>query len=440
MSKKLIVFVLALALVFLATSPMVARAGAFASYTSGFQVQNLSASLATITIDYYNQDGSIAISAPDTIPASGAKTYFPIHATAGFNGSVVISSDQQVASVVNVLGSGTSSAGASYVAAMSGGTTVSLPLLMKNNSGYSTWYNVQNAGSADATVNVAYSDGTTAGPIVIKPGAAYTFDQKTETHSLAVFSANVTSSQPVAIAVIEENASTMFAYSGFTGGTPNPVMPLVNANNAGYVTGIQIQNTGGSSSDVTVSYTPSSAGSACTETQTIAAASSKTFALGAFATGANSTCAAAVKFVGSARVTGNTASQNLVAIVNQLKPGVNGEAYGSFDAALATSTVVLPLIMDRNYNWYTGFNVMNVGSAATTVTCTFSGTSYTVNTGSLAAGQAYTAIQSGAVASGYVGSGTCTATNPGDKIVAVVNELNGVAAGDNLLVYEGINK
>ncbi len=440
MSKKLFVFVMVLSLVLIAASPMVPMAGAFTSYTSGIQVQNLSATTANITINYYNQDGTTATTTPDTIVGNGAKTYFPIGAAAGFNGSVVISSDQQIASVVNVLGSGSYSAGASYVAAMAGGTTVSLPLLMKANSGYNTWFNVQNTGSADATVNVAYSDGTTAGPVTVKPGAAHTFVQSSETHSAAVFSAKVTSGQPVAIAVIEENPSTLFAYSGFTGGATNPVMPLVNANNSGYITGIQLQNAGGSSTNVTVSYTHSAAGTDCTETQTIPAGQSKTFALGAFASGANSTCTAGATFVGSARVTGNTASQNLVAIVNQLKPGVNGEAYGSFAPASATNTVVMPLIMDRNSNWFTGFNVMNVGSGATIVHCTFSGTGYTYTTPSLAPGQASTAIQKGLIASGYVGSGTCTATNPTDKIVAVVNELNSVAAGDNLLVYEGINK
>ena len=440
MSKKLLMLVIVLSLVLIAASPMAPMAGAFTSYTSGFQVQNLSATTANITIAYYNQDGTTATTASDTIAGNGAKTYYPVHAAAGFNGSVVISSDQQIASVVNVLGSGSASAGASYVAAMFGGAPISLPLLMKANSGYNTWFNVQNTGSADATVDVAYSDGTTAGPVTIKPGAAHTFDQSSETHSAAVFSANITSSEDLAVAVIEENPSIMFAYSGFTGGATNPVMPLVNANNSGYTTGIQIQNAGGSSTDVTVSYTPSSAGTACTETQTIPAGSSKTFALGAFASGANSTCIGGAKFVGSAQVTGNTASQNLVAIVNQLKSGVNGEAYGSFDPASATNIVVMPLIMDRNSNWFTGFNVMNVGSAATTVTCTFTGTAYTINTGSLAPSQAYTANQNNQIASGYVGSGTCTATNPGDKIVAVVNELNSVAAGDNLLVYEGINK
>lgn len=439
MSKKLFVFVMVLSLVLIAASPMAPMAGAFTSYTSGFQVQNLSAVTANVTITYYNQDGTIATTASDTIAASGAKTYYPVHAAAGFNGSVVISSDQQIASVVNVLGSGAANAGASYVASMAGGTTVSLPLLMKANSGYNTWFNVQNTGSADATVNVAYSDGTAVGPITVKPGAAHTFDQAGETHSATVFSANVTSTQAVAVAVIEENPSTMFAYSGFAGGATNPVMPLVNANNGGYITGMQIQNAGGVATDVTVSYTPSATGTACTETQTIPAGQSVTFALGAFASGANSTCAAGVAFVGSAQVTGNTTGQSLVAIVNQLKPGVNGEAYGSFDSASATNTVVLPLIMDRNGGWYTGFNVMNVGAAATIVTCAFSGTAYTYTTLSLAPGQASTAIQNGLIASGYVGSATCTATNAGDKIVAVVNELN-PAAGDNLLVYEGISK
>ncbi len=416
---------------------------AFSSYTSGFQVQNLSGSTANITLTYYNQDGTVNTAPNDTIPANGSKTYYPIHPSGSFNGSVVVSSDQPVASVVNVLGSSaTTNAGASYVGATQGGISVSLPLLMKNHGAgnYSTWFNVQNTSSTDATVNVNYSDGTTAGPYTIRPGAARTFDQSTEVHNATVFSAIVTSSQPVTVVVIQENPSVMLAYSGFTGGTTNPVMPLVNANNSGYVTGIQIQNIGSSATDVTVSYTPASAGTACTETQNIPAGQSRTFALAAFANGANSNCAPGARFVGSARVTGNSANQNLVAIVNQLKAGVNGEAYGGFDPARATNKVVLPLIMDRNNNWYTGFNVMNVGTTSTTVICTFSGTSYTINTGSLAPGQAYNAIQNGQIAPGYVGSATCIAANSSDKIVAVVNEVNNVATGDRLLVYEGINQ
>jgi hypothetical protein len=434
---KTIITTLIITVLLLSIPSGLVKAGAFPGYTSGFQVQNLSSNTATITITYYNPDGTTATTATDTIPANGSKTYFPIHAASGFNGSVVISSDQQIASVVNVLTSSGAKAGASYVAASQGGTTVSLPLLMKNNSGYNTWFHLQNTGTSDANVTINYSDGTSA-TATIKPGAAKLFDQSTETHSAAVFSANITSNQPVAAAVMEENPQVMFAYTGFLTGSTNPVMPLINANNSGYVTGVQIQNVGTQPTEVTLSYTPSTAGTACTETQTIPAGQSRTFALAAFANGSNSNCVPGARFIGSASVTANSTNQPLVAIVNQLLPGVNGEAYGSFNPANATNKVVLPLIMDRNSGWFTGFNVMNVGSSPTTVTCTFTGTSYTVS-GTLNPGQALTDIQNNKISSGYVGSGTCTASNPTDKIVAVVNELN-PGVGDNLLVYEGINQ
>ena len=214
----------------------------------------------------------------------------------------------------------------------------------------------------------------------------------------------------------------------------NPVMPLINANNSGYITGVQIQNAGTQATNVTVTYTPSVAGTACTETQTIQPGASNTFTLAAFANGANSNCAAGERFVGSAKVTANSASQPLAAIVNQLGTA-NGEAYNAFNPTTATSKVVMPLIMDRNSGFYTGFNVMNVGAGNTTVNCTFTGTAYTASA-TLAPDQALSDIQNNKIAASYVGSGTCTASG-GGQIVGVVNELG--ASFDQLLVYEGSN-
>ena len=416
------------------------------SYTAGIQVQNLSAAPASVVISFYNADGTTTGNGgiSGNIPASGSATYFPFKDTevkAGFNGSAVVSSDQQVAAVVNVLGSGPANSAASYIGFQQGANTLLVPLLMKANSGFSTWMKAQNTGSAAANVTVAYSDGTSA-TATIAPGAAATFDQSTEAHNAAVFAATITSNQPLAATIMQEDSKTLFAYNAFPGGSQNPNMPLINANNSGYITGIQLQNGGSAPTNVTVTYTPSSAGTACTETQTIGAGQSATFALNAFATTvAGETCANGAAFIGSAQVTANSASQPLVAVVNQLLPGVNGEAYGGFDATAATATVVLPLVMDRNNGFYTGFNVVNVGTAATTVSCTFVGVggavSYVVNA-SLAAGQGTTAIQNGQVSDGFVGSGKCTAA-AGGKIVGVVNEL-GPSSGDFLLVYEGITQ
>ncbi len=175
----------------------------------------------------------------------------------------------------------------------------------------------------------------------------------------------------------------MFAYNSFTNaGSVSPVMPLVNANYFGYITGIQIKNGGASATSVTISYTPSLAGAACTETQSVPAGGSATFALYAFSVAGttSSTCTFGSTFQGTARVTTNSASMPLTAIVNQSNSSVGtGEAYSGFDPAAATAKLVMPLIMDRNYGYFTGFNVMNVGAAATTVTCSFTNSARTVS-------------------------------------------------------------
>lgn len=413
------------------------------TYNVGVQVQNLSASVATTSIAFYDATGGVAGTTNDTIPANGSKTYFPLqNVSAGFNGSAIVSSDQVVAAVVNVLGNNGVSA-ASYIGQAAGSTTVEIPLLMKNNSGYDTWFKVQNAGTQATNITVNYSDGTTATANNVAPSAAATFDQSTETHTPKVFAATVTSSnaQPLVATVIEENATTLFAYNGFSAGSLLPVAPLVNANNFGYITGIQIKNGGNASSDVTVSYTPAGAGNgtACTETQTIAAGQSATFALYSFTLaaipGMTSNCARGAKFVGSAQVTTNSGNVPLSAIVNQLNSAQNkGEAYAGFDPANLGTKVVMPLIMDRNFGYFTGFNVMNVG-AATTVNCTFTNNARTLSV-ALGAGAVMNDVQLNQMANGYVGSATCTG-GAGSKLAGVVNEVAGT--GDTFLVYEALN-
>jgi hypothetical protein len=427
--------------------PVAAAPDAFA-YQTGFQVQNLDATQATVTINFVDATtGASAASVNDTIPASGSKTYFPLPTSVptGFKGSVVISSNARLASIVNIIASNPSNVSAAYVGASSGNTTLLLPLLMKGNAGYNTWFSVQNVGTTAAIISVAYSDGTTASsPAPVPAGASYTFYQNAETHSLKVFSGVVTSAAPVAATVIEEGTSVIFAYSGFNSGSKNPVMPLINTNNAGIETGVQIQNVGTADSAVTVTYTPGTSGTACTETQTVPAGQSKTFALNAFAgvslAGMTTTCTK-TQFVGSAQVTTNAGNSDLVVVVNQVKPGVNGEAYGGFDPSAATAGVVMPLIMDRvgtAQQFWTGFSVMNVGTAAVQISCTFTNSTYTVSQ-NVAPGASLVDLQNNKMTKNYAGSGTCTAP-AGSKLVGVVNELSSVLPGDNLLVYEAISQ
>ena len=420
------------------------------TYNSGFQVQNLSGNSADVIIKFYEQNGTEKHSLTDTIAANDSKTYFPLPTAvgAGFNGSVVVSSTEPIASIANVLGDGFEF-GASYGSFEGGAESVNLPLIMKGNSGeYDTWFNVQNAGTSDVDVSVSYAGTScTESFAALKPGAAHTFDQTTNTClptpyvGAALVSAS--SGGSIVATVIETGDETLFAYNGFTVGSTDPVMPLVQFNNVGYHTGIQIQNTGGTSTDVTVSYSPAAgaAGTACTETQTISAGNSGTFGLFAFSlapASSTSTCTFGETFIGSARVTTNSANNELVAIVNQTNFANYGSSYNGFNVASATSTVSMPLIMDRNAGYYTGFNVMNVGGSSTTVNCTFSDATYTVNQ-PVAAGGALNDLQLNKIRDRYVGGGTCTASG-GGSIVAVVNELGDSSTADLLFTYEGFNQ
>jgi hypothetical protein len=447
--KKLLVLIVLLALAL----PLTASAAATVTYTSGFQLQNLSSSTANVTIDFYDQTGVIVKSVSDTINANASKTYYPLSAVqVGFDGSAVVSSDQQIAAITNVLGND-GQRGASYSGFSSGAKTVKLPLVMKGWYGIDTWFNVQNTGSTDASVTVAYKPGSCTENATIKAGAAATFKQSANTCLPAagpglgfVGAASVTSNQPVVAVVMQVDATSLLAYNGFNSTSLLPVFPQVSSNYYKSGTGIQVQNSGGSSTNVTLSYVPSAGfpGHPCTETKTVPAGQSITFgypqlpaACGGTGTGVTDTVNHG--FVGSARVTINSASQPLAAIVNIVTRGAAAaDAYDAVDPGAATNRVSMPIIMDRNYGLFTGFAVTNVGSAATTISCTFANNAHT-ESATVQPGESLTAVQLNKLGAGYVGGAICTAS-AGAKIAGIVNQakLNSAASDDLFLMYSAI--
>jgi hypothetical protein len=446
MKKFSILLILALLAAFIVAPGASAQS---ITWTSGFQVQNLGPSTANIVIKYYNQDGSQPIAdVSDTVPAMGSKTYYPIHTADGFNGSVVVEGDQAIVAIANTLGNNPQYA-ASTESFSAGATTIGLPLIMRANGGYYTWFNVQNAGVADATVTVEYVAGSagndyTAPAVTIKPGAAKTFSQRDLTQLGAKFvgSAVVTSNgEPIVATVMQvgEVFKNMLGYNGFTGGSTTVNMPLIMANNSGYYTGFQVQNVGTAPTTITIKYGSNLSGSFAPsdETATLQPQESKTF----IQNGAGWT----QKYVGSATIT--TDGEPVVAIVNQVKQtGVAlGTAYNGFDPAKATSKVSAPLIMANNNGYYTGVQVMNVGTAATTITVTYgpntAGTyAPPAESATLQPGDSYNSIQSSGAWTGnkYVGSMSVDASGGGD-VVMIVNQIWPAALGDQFMTYDGFN-
>ena len=357
---------------------------------------------------------------------------------------------------------------ASYIGTSSGNPSVYLPLLMKNNYGYNTYFYVQNTSSGYIDVDITYSDGTTNTSIRgLASSASVKIDNRLESHSTLSFSAelSVVGDGEITAAVVEyssgDQGDQLYAYGGFPDGSEMPIFPMINENNYGYWTSANIQNIGDVSTTVTVTYLPTEAGSTCTETQTIPAGAKRDFATYAFAWdpsmyrySVTSTCSRYQKFVGTAVVTSNSANQPLVGIVNQINTDDDpnkGAALMSLNPESGSGTVVFPNVQQwvGSQQWWTSWNIINVSGGpilAGDIVCTVSGSGTSrvfTNPTSLANGegwlkQFYRSFTP--LPNGFVGGAVCTTTS-GKNIVGSANILaaNAGIEIDSLAVFEGIN-
>lgn len=451
------------------------------TFTSGFQVYNPGATPANVTFTYYNSsDGSIAGTVTGVISPASSTTYFPITGVAaGFNGSLVISSDQPVVTVNNLVTPDFHFA-ASTNGVSSGSTNVSIPLIMCNNNEFNTFFSVQNAGSADANITVNYTpNGTGFGVTgseasVLHVGQSKTFDQATSSTTVNcntlkdpvsnkfVGSVSITSNQPVVAVGYSLNTTSyqsLSGYGGFSTGSTTVTLPLVMANNSGYWTGIQVQNVGTAETNVTITYGANGGSSYAPTVDTCLALAAGHSCTVLQSGGAKWTNVALNdhRFLGSATV---TATQPIVAIVNQanLSGGATNSkqaAYEGFDPASATATLDMPLIYANNGGWNTGYQVMNAGTGSCNVALTYgpntAGSFVPVGEAfTLATSTSKTIIQAGSTANNgsannwgtagrYLGSASATGTGTGCKIVAVVNQV-GLAGFDTFMSSDAFNR
>lgn len=483
--KKLFALLLMTALLLTGISGALAQGPAGIVWSSAYQIQNLDPELAAVHIDYYAQGTTDVYSGDVEVPGSGSLTIFPFvlnDNTTGpgtFNGSAVLSSDKAIAAILNTqTGAGSSSFyGASTQGFSSGANEINLPLIACNNGGFDTWFNIQNVGTGEASVTVTYVPGLfgntgVTDQVGIDPMRAKTFDQRlgstTGTKTCAqladttsgrfVGGATITSNEPVVATVMFLGTGSMKAmqgYNGFTSGDTAINLPLIMANNSGYYTSIQIQNTGTGTADVVVDYGTGTYGNTTDPGQdlfSLPGGESKTIIhlgsvysdidWGAFGT-----------YVGGATITQDGTTEPLVAVVNQNRVGQPlGSTYEGMSPLNATDTINLPLVAANNSGYNTGIQIQAIEDG-TSVTLTYSENSQeageipTADTFDLDAGESKTLIQMGAPGSlsgvnnwnaigKYVGSAVVTANKP---ILAIVN-FNGPATGDTFYTYEGFNQ
>jgi hypothetical protein len=431
MSATLIVLVLAA----LAATTASAQ---FTSVTS-FQVQNLSSSTANIQLVFYDTNGNevTAATLSDQISGNSSKLYTQSNNTnlpTGFNGSVVVSSDQPVAAIgvqeaknaSNQVYQGTYGG----FSAEQASDKFYLPTVMKAFYGYTTEISVQNAGTANVNVTITYSPGGyTDSYTGLKPGQVHRFNNAS-TPSMPnnyIGAAIITASGGQVVAVVNQNnvsALQQQTYEGFSSAASGPTLyaPVLMRNFYGFNTSVQVQNIGAGSTSVTIHYS-----NGTSKTQSLAAGAGYLFTQG------NDTALPST-WIGSAYIT--STSQNIVAVVNQQNTTAGKAA--SYNAFATTATkFVGPNVMKAFYGFNTSVQVQNVSATATTCTATFSnGTSQTSSSLSQYATYLFTQSNNAALGTSFIGSVTITCG--GKQFVAIVNQDGPAGKGDNAMAYNAI--
>jgi hypothetical protein len=402
-------------------------------WVAGIQVANLDSQPATVTIEFYDTSGALVytFTASTPIPAGGAATWsvaniLPDSAATSFRGSAVVSSERNIAAIVNE----NAGSGANYdqppgilrgsytgIRAADTATTLYMPFAGKAYYGFNSQLVVQNAGAAsDITFEFFNTSGVSiatyvASSVAANASAIVELDTLTPTTGSIPSgfggSVKVTSSSNLAGMANNMDGAVLQTYNAFTaadGGTTLYAPALFNAY-YGYVSSLQVQNIGSVSTNITVTYSDGIV---------------KT------ATGVGPNQAAlfyqpdeghASGWAGSATVTSSAA--DVVAVVAQ-KSSVKASNYNA--ASGGATEISAPALFNSYYGYDTSLTVMNVGSVSTDITVTYSDGIVRTSTGVQPGDSVQFFNWTEGHASGW--SGSAAVTSSAAPIIGVVNEEN----------------
>ena len=427
-----------------AASPKAVYAATIPAYESSIQIQNLDeVAVANISIAYYNPDGSLAVlPAPytnpvaDTVQPGSSNTYLPIHPDVGFKGSVVVSSDKEIAIISNLTIAATNRALGTYTGVSQGGTAVYFPLVDKRNN--VSVFSIQNASSVVANYVIDFVPEPTGSfadipdvPGTLQPGAAATYNMADYNGANPwLGSIKVTASTGAIAGVVSNVNATVPAsptngvYNGFSAGSATAILPLIMENNNGNRTGTSCQNLGPGAATITMSYTPSE-GFPERPDDVFENVPENGIAVKVM------DYQGTTKWVGSSTVTVSDGA-SIACVVNQTRPAKkNSNLYEGFnpDPEATSDTVVMPLIMTKNGSTtktFTAFSIASVDGTNIDVTCDWKpseGFADIKDTSKSGAPVLVFSQQTGFSADDtrWIGSAVCKENN-GKDIVAVVNQ------------------
>jgi len=354
------------------------------TWNTGIDIQNLTGTAGTVTVAFYNADGSDAGSLNSAIDAWGSLNfYLPLESAPPEGGqySAVVSSDVMV---------GVTSSQANYDLGGSDiylGTSqpqdkLNFPLVYRNHTSgnWNTKLVIQNASDTAQTVTLSlYSVGETApdatDTATIQPYAAYVFDiADAEYAAFGPYgSAVVEGTAPLAgVADNIRNPGTRVnviesSYRAFGDAQAGDevILPLVYKNYNLWTTGVNLFNAGDISTTVTITYTGTNIPGTVVDTIELGPN-----AMGIFYTPVNTT-GLPDSWYGSAVVTSSDTDLYVVVASQRYRTtGAEGVAYEGSLRSEATACVSLPVVHNRT-TWKTGINILNMGGVDANVTINY---------------------------------------------------------------------
>jgi hypothetical protein len=415
---SLSVFV-SMAMIFVLVGSAIAAADALpgSGWWSGETIQNVGSGDASIDITAYDKDSSSTYGLSDTVSPGANKVYDPTSFAgmpAGFQGSAIVSSNQDIRAIVTVTNryiasSGLGDAGSPHFAAgiYQGvnipATTIRFSLAKNNHYNHTTTFFVQNAGSVAATATATFKmpsslpsgavlDYTYTTPsigpgqmAVFTPNDARNAGNPPPAGNGAVGSLTVTSSQPLAGTVLEHFTAETHAtlVQATRSATPSDYdtklfSPNTKNNYYGRFSGLQVQNVSGGNINVNVSYVGSdfqTGGVNCIgqtyldSHNNLPPGESWTFP----STAIPDKCFASATVTATGNVIGQVNESFTTAYIASTGRYQESTVFSALPGNSATTIISLPLYKEDSFSKATGTTIQNVGSADTHVTITFKG-------------------------------------------------------------------
>jgi hypothetical protein len=435
----------------------ITSASAQGVWNSGIDIQNLTGTAGTVTVQFYTDAGGDAGSLSSAISAWGSLNfYLPNQSSPPEGGqySAVVSSDVQVGATASQANYTLGGADI-YLGTTAPENDLSFPLVYRNHTGgkWNTKLIVQNASTGEQTVTLRlYNAGQTAAAVtdtaLIQPFASYTFDISLSEY--AAFgpygSATVSGSAPLAgvadnirnpgqkVQVIETS------YRAFGGAQQGGkvITPLVYKNYNLWTTGVNVVNKGAIPTTVTSTYTnanPNISGGPWVDTLTLAAA-----AMDVFYTPSNSGLPDG--FYGSAELSSSATDIVVVAASQRYRTdGAQGVAYEGSLPGDATACVSLPVVHNRT-TWKTGINIINLGDSQADITISYASSAPGIpnasKTLSIPANSPWTVYMpsDGATQVGFYGAADVKSTNGQPLLVNAAHSRSDQGVASN---FVGIN-